>query len=91
MQKYFVGATNVIVNGEESIKLKYYLIKEMKEFEETKRAITTYGVEIDKNNIEREMIKDISVNESEVNKVINMLISNQVTPIHLYDVIEDFL
>lgn len=91
MQKCFVGATSVIVDGGENMDLKYYLIKEEKTFEDINDPITTYGVEIDKNNIEREMIRDVSVNEAEVNKVINTLINNQVTPIHLYDVIENFL
>ncbi len=91
MQKCFVGATSVIVDGGENMDLKYYLIKEEKTFEDINDPITTYGVEIDKNNIEREMIRDVSVNEAEVNKVISTLINNQVTPIHLYDVIENFL
>lgn len=91
MQKYFVGATSVIVDGKENIDLKYYLIKEEKTFEDINNTVTTYGVEIDKNNIEREMIRDVSVNEAKVNKVISTLINNQVTPIHLYDVIENFL
>lgn len=91
MQKCFVGATSVIVDGGENMDLKYYLIKEEKTIEDINDPITTYGVEIDKNNIEREMIRDVSVNEAEVNKVISTLINNQVTPIHLYDVIENFL
>lgn len=91
MQKCFVGATSVIVDGGENMDLKYYLIKEEKTFEDINDPITTYGVEIDKNNIEREMIRDVSVNEAKVNKVISTLINNQVTPIHLYDVIENFL
>ena len=95
MKKCFIGSTSVIVDDGENMDLKYYLIKEEKTFEDTNDPITTYGVEIDKNNIEREIIRDVSVNEAKVNKVISTLIStlisNQVTPIHLYDVIENFL
>lgn len=91
MQKCFIGATSIIVDNGDNIELKYYLIKEEKIFKDINVPITTYGVEIDKNNIEREMIRDVSVNEAKVNKVISSLINNQVTPIHLYDVIENFL
>ena len=91
MKKCFIGSTSVIVDDGENMDLKYYLIKEEKTFADTNDPITTYGVEIDKNNIEREIIRDVSVNEAKVNKVISTLISNQVTPIHLYDVIENFL
>ncbi len=91
MQKSFVG-TNCLTteNGEKTV-LKYYVISEDKMFDNFEHSIITYGIEIVKNDLESERIRDISINQSEINKIINILIDNQVTPIHLYDVIEKFL
>lgn len=91
MKKCFVGTEDVPIGDSERIKLDYFLLTERKKFEGQISFRSTYGIEIVKNNIESQNVRDISVNKNEVIGIIEVLKSNQVTPIHLNDVIETFL
>ena len=57
-----------------------------------------YGIEIERQdfindemtNIERESIRVISYDEVKVNKLLQVLCDNQVSPIHLYDIFSSY-
>lgn len=91
MQKSFVGTNCLTTENGEKTDLKYYVISEGKLFDDFKDSIITYGIEIVKDDTESERIRDVSINQSEINRIINILMDNKVTPTHLCDVIENFL
>lgn len=103
MKKEYYGKTfiNITKLKEEKIKypieLKYYKTKTIKKAK-TGKEYTEYGIEIvekrykkyktqEENNIK----KDITLSEEEINKILNEMIKNEVTPISLEDVARDLL
>ena len=53
-----------------------------------------YGVEIEKKDhfrVEKSQIKDITTDQTRIDSIVKSLMKNNVTPIHLHDVIEDML
>lgn len=55
---------------------------------------TVYGIEIDKKSlfrVEKSVIQNITTDKERIKEIIDVIKYNQVTPIHLYDVMETFL
>ncbi len=66
---------------------KYKCI-EQKLFDENIGNYITYGIEITEAN---KIIDDVSCNKDKTNKIIKLLNKHQVSPIHLYEIIEDLI
>ena len=80
--------------GKETLdfELKYYILEEEVEVESSKYV--GYGIEIEKQDnlrVEKSQIKDITTDKKRIYYIVNLLMKNSVTPIHLHDVIEDIL
>lgn len=53
-----------------------------------------YGIEIEKKSlskIETSVIKDVTIDKTHAREIVEIIKSNSVTPIHLNDVMENFL
>ncbi len=77
-------------NKEET--LEYYLLNNSDEMKENKIGI--YGIEIIKktgNTEEKSFVSDLTVNRELAEEIVKKIKDNVVTPIHLYDVLENFL
>ena len=79
------------LSDEERIELEYYETRNMVE-----RNGRKYGIEVvkkkdekEKFNIETKVINDISDEEKDVNRLLNLLMINKVTPIAVDDIISD--
>lgn len=56
--------------------------------------IKIYGIEVVKkseNHVEKSFISDLTVNKSFAEEILKTIKDNVVTPVHLYDVLENFL
>lgn len=91
MHRQYKNSCYLDIGENQKIKFDYYIISESKVFLEEKTPRLTYGIEIIDNNNESRMVKDISTNEEKVIDIINILIRNVVSPIHLKDIIEDMI
>ncbi len=92
MKKQFRGSAVLELENDSGImKLDYYLLEEDKKFEEQNNLMKTYGIEIVKCDDEREVVRDITVNKDEANILVEKLRELGVTPMHLYDVLENFI
>lgn len=91
MKKQFRGSAVLHAeNSSDIMKLDYYLLEEEKSFEE-EGYFKTYGIEIVKNDEEREMAQDVTVNAEDAISLVDKLKEYEVTPMHLFDVLENFL
>lgn len=77
--------------NEEKIELEYYETRNLTDKNEAK-----YGIEIikrknknEKFNIESKIINNISNKENEINRLLEILMINKVTPISVDDIISD--
>lgn len=82
------------INGEEcEIKYSYRLI------EQDFRGIQVYGIEVEKEglienkriNIEKDSVEIISPDEEKVRGLMNLLYNHKVSPIHLIDIIGEYV
>lgn len=64
----------------------FYTINESKITNEENETILSYGISFGKTHI-----KDISVNKSKIKTLVNLCNKNNLSPIHIYDVVDDFL
>ena len=72
--------------------LEYYILNNSDEIDANKLGI--YGIQIIKKNAtseEMSFVSDLTVNKSFAEEIIKKFKDNIVTPIHLYDVLENFL
>lgn len=72
--------------------LEYYILNNSDEIDKNKMGI--YGIQIIKKNAtseEMSFVSDLTVNKSFAEEIIKKFKDNVVTPIHLYDVLENFL
>ena len=94
-KKQFFGRVTIDKNDSEKkkkkIELEYYETRNLTEINERK-----YGIEIikkkeesEKFNIESKIVNNISSKEQEINRLLNILMANKVTPISVDDVISD--
>lgn len=75
-----------------NFKLTYSLTESEIELEGEKHIV--YGIEIEKRSltqVEKSVVNNISTDRKRVEKIIEIIKSNEVTPVHLYDVMENFL
>lgn len=73
-------------------KLRYSLTETEIVLEGEKHIV--YGVEVEKQSlvkVEKSVIENITTDKKRVEQIINIIKSNEVTPVHLYDVMENFL
>ena len=92
MSKFLLGEESLDDKGE--IKLKYFLLEESKYVEETSENVKCYGIEaqkITKDNIEKNLVHDITTEKESAVSMVNILKNNKIMPIHLQDVIMDML
>ncbi|MBO5179035.1 MAG: hypothetical protein J6B87_01635 [Clostridia bacterium] len=76
----------------DDFKLLYSLTEAEIELEGEKYI--TYGIEVEKQSLkqnEKSTINNISMNKARVKEIMKILERNEVTPVHLYDVMENFL
>ena len=64
----------------------FYTINESKVTDEENEIILSYGI-----SFGEKQIKDISVNKTKIETLVNLCNKNNLSPIHIYDVIDDFL
>lgn len=84
--------TSMIKYEEKEELLEYYILNNNDEITENKIGI--YGIEIIKKNEESEeisFISDLTVNKEFAEEILKTIKDNIVTPVHLYDVLENFL
>jgi hypothetical protein len=86
-------------------KLKYNYIYRMTKnnllirIEETVSEIQSYGIEIERQdiedgrivNIERDCVKSISPQRYKVHELLKLLYNNEVSPIHLIDILGEYI
>lgn len=54
----------------------------------------TYGIEVEKQSLcelEKAVVNDITTDRKKAEEIIEKMKNNEVTPVHLYDVMENFL
>lgn len=96
-KKSFFGRTVIdssdseYINNDEMIELEYYETHNLAERNERK-----YGIEVikrnkksEKFNIESKIVNNISNEEKEINRLLEILMLNKVTPISVDDIISD--
>ncbi len=91
MTKELYGKSLLQYDGREEV-LEYYLLSSEAEISEKK--INIYGIEVIKRNIdslEKSTIADITIRKDFAINIIDKIKENTVTPVHLYDVVENFL
>lgn len=86
-------------NKEET--LEYYILNNNDEIRaqelnlsEKGNKIGIYGIEIIKRNKfseEKSFISDLTINKEFAQEIVQKIMDNMVTPIHLYDVLENFI
>ncbi len=72
------------------MELKYFLLEEMDEAEQT----ISYGVEIRKTEseqVEVEAVKGVTDSKEMADHLIELLVTNTVTPISLVNVVDDYI
>ncbi len=96
MLKELYGTSMIKYENKEEI-IEYYLLNSdgcNDDINNTKNKIKMYGIEIiKKGNMKEEssFISDLTVNKSFAEDIIKTIKENVVTPVHLYDVLENFL
>ena len=70
---------------------QYRLFNETLNSSENGEYKTTGIMVLDENENELIKMSDVSTNEDDVKKVVDLCNQEQVEPIHLYDILEDFL
>ena len=89
----YIDGSQIDEENEYPIKLEYYKITELKE-----NVKANYGIEIVKSefiqgkvNIENSKVENITSDNDEIEKILNMLKNNKVTPIGIQDALEEIL
>ena len=90
MHKQFRGSRYLNI-GSKSIKLDYYLVEDKQIISGSPKPRNVYGIEIIKDDDQKEIIKDISINEERIINMIEIIKNNDVFPVHLHDVVEELL
>ena len=91
MVKELYGTSMIKYENKEET-LEYYILNNSDEINKNKMGI--YGIQIIKKNAtseEMSFVSDLTVNKSFAEEIIKKIKDNVVTPIHLYDVLENFL
>lgn len=97
MNKRCFGCERIKGEDKEEFEVKYYLLKEERCEVSLNEKRIFYGIQISKCEIgslteyESNTVKDIGINENKAISILEELKMNKVTPVHLYDVIENFI
>lgn len=92
MLKELYGTSMIKYENKEEV-LEYYLLNNIDEIDD-KNKIGIYGIEIIKKDDvseEKSFVSDLTVNKGFAEEIIKTIRDNMVTPVHLYDVLENFL
>lgn len=88
MNKQQVGAEIIV----EDFRLSYFITKSEVDYEGEKKNV--YGIEVVKKSLlqtEKSKIEDLTSDIKRAEEIANSIKKNMVTPVHLYDVMENFL
>jgi hypothetical protein len=94
LARFYIGGEDLEVTDSRIMKLKYYILEQEMFYDELKRNMIAYGIEIEK--IENETVESSSINNvtndvKKINEIGHILKENVVLPVHLEDVILDIL
>lgn len=92
MKRYYVGKEALDLVDSEGFELNYYILED--EVDEEDMRFSKYGIEIEKKEktrIEKSQVNDITTDQARIDFIVKTLMKNNVTPVHLYDVIVDML
>lgn len=92
MKRYYVGSEVLDLADFDKFELKYYILED--EVDEKDKHLLTYGIEIEKKEkarVEKSQVNDITTEQARIDFIVKTLMRNNVTPVHLYDVIVDML
>lgn len=67
---------------------RYRVVEEEFVFDECNKKYITYGIACDENNI---VVSDITLNSDKIHRFVQLINDNDLSPVHIMDVIEDFL
>lgn len=94
-EQKLIGVTEFESTEGQKVQLEYYLLSEPRDAAE---GIAIYGIEIikimrDKGIIkkEREIARALSYSQSYVEQLLKVLLRNQVTPMTMIEVIDDYI
>ena len=93
MKRYYVGKEALDLVDSESFELKYYVLED-EIYDKNNVCVSRYGIEIEKKEntrIEKSQVNDITTDQAKIDFIVKILMKNDVTPVHLYDVIVDML
>ena len=93
-KKIFAGEETVQSEEGSDVKLQFYLLKENKFYKELGIKAESYGIAIAKVQdkiLEYNTVEDITTEEAKAKELLERLKINGVMPVHLKDVIEDWL
>ena len=92
MKKYYIGNETLYVLDGTQVELKYYILESEHEIDSI--MVKEYGIEIEKQDtarIEKSQVVNITTNQTRIDFIVKTLMKNNVTPVHLRDVIVDML
>ena len=93
MKRYYVGKEVLDLVDFKVFELNYYILED-KTYDENNVCVSKYGIEIEKKEktrIEKSRVNDITTDQVKIDFIVKTLMKNNVTPVHLYDVIVDML
>jgi hypothetical protein len=99
MDKQYCGYETLLGESGNKIELQYYILKQSQLYLDICETKIAYGIEIVKREVmknkdlfvEESRVDDITTNLFEAKNIVNSLKRNQVTPIHLKDVLENLI
>lgn len=92
MKRYYIGKETLNAIECEAFELMYYILENEVEYENNN--FLEYGVEIQKktsSRIEKSQVPDITTDQTRIDFIVKTLMQNNVTPVHLHDIITDML
>lgn len=92
MKRYYIGKETLNAIECETFELMYYILENEVEYENNN--FLEYGVEIQKrtsSRIEKSQVPDITTDQTRIDFIVKTLMQNNVTPVHLHDIITDML
>lgn len=92
MKRYYIGKETLNAIECEPFELMYYILENEVEYENNN--FLEYGIEIQKktsSRIEKSQVPDITTDQTRIDFIVKTLMQNNVTPVHLHDIITDML
>lgn len=95
MKLYLIGKKELNTDAHTQIALEYYLTEEIRD---SRTSFALYGVEVKKEtrcqnhfSLEKETALSLSYSKDTVETLAQVLLENAVTPISLFEVIDDYI